>query len=187
MIYDAHDEIVLRQALKAKRRALRPEVQAEAALHFLSSLSHFFKSLSGPHQVGVYLAGKGELDLTPSIDWLWQQGYLLYAPVLSGESLSFCAYTPDTPLVLNAYQLREPTGSPSIRTEDLDYVLVPLLAFDPAGHRLGMGKGYYDRSFAFRKHTARPILIGCAYGFQEVPQIDPKPHDIRMDHILVVD
>lgn len=177
------DTQLLRQTLKAKRLVLSSAERTEAASGFLSRLRAFFQSISPPKRIGIYLAAKGELDLTPSIEWLWQQGHLLYAPILADTSLDFAEYGPATQLALNQFNLLEPVNAALCMPENLDYVLVPLVAFDLQGNRLGMGKGYYDRTFAFRKNKKSPLLMGCAYAFQQVPCLNAKPHDVKMDQI----
>ena len=68
--------------------------------------------------------------------------------------------------------------------EKLDLVFVPLLAFNTDRHRLGYGKGYYDKTFAFRKHQNQPKLFGLAYAFQLAPLGPAQRHDIAMDLIF---
>jgi len=64
-------------------------------------------------------------------------------------------------------------------------VLVPLVAFDDAGNRLGMGAGYYDRSFAFRRAApSPPLLVGVGYEFQRVPALAAQPWDVPLDAVL---
>ena len=70
--------------------------------------------------------------------------------------------------------------------QDLDLVLVPLTAFDRSGRRLGMGGGYYDRSFAFLGEVVRPaqpLLVGIGYAFQEVATLPAQDWDIALDFI----
>ena len=73
-----------------------------------------------------------------------------------------------------------------IKSIALDLVLLPLVAFDTAGHRLGMGGGYYDHSFEFirrRVHWNKPRLVGLAYEFQRLPLIEPEPWDVSLDAV----
>lgn len=186
------DKHTLRQTIKAKRLALSSTEIETAAQAFYLQLKQYFTQIVIPAKtetqlkIGIYLAANGELDLTPSINWLWQQGHLLYAPVLADATLSFHAWQPNTLSTTNQFGLLEPINSPSIAASDLDYVLVPLVAFTHQGQRLGMGKGYYDRTFAFRQHHhATPLLIGCAYPFQAAPELPVEPHDISLDFILL--
>lgn len=174
----------IRASLKAKRRGLLPEYITAQSRIFLKVMQDFFLAITAPQQIGIYLAHKGELDLTPVIHWLWQQEHHLYAPTLADQALEFVRYTPDTRVQRNQYGLGEPAEGEKIYLERLDFVLVPLVAFDQQGHRMGMGKGFYDRSFAFRKDRQKPILIGCAYAFQKMIALPVQAHDIPMDFIL---
>lgn len=191
----------LRQEIKQKRLALESHFISEAALDFKTQIQTFFGKLTAPMKIGIYFAAKGELDLAPSTEWLWAQGHLLYAPILDHEQLVFGEYTKHSQLEPNQYNILEPKLASCLRrpsqdaenecrteklvsAKALDYVLVPLVAFDRQGHRLGMGKGYYDKTFAFRKTRSTPILIGCAYAFQEVENLPAQAHDIPMDLIL---
>lgn len=176
----------IRNEIKQKRRALSQEMIAAQALAFLAQIQKYFIDKTAAQKIGIYLAANGELDLGPSVEWLWQQGHLLYTPVIQGEALQFCEYTQATPLAPNQFGILEPVTKNEIAAEDLDFVLVPLVAFDKHNHRLGMGKGYYDRAFAFRKIQDKPILIGCAYDFQEVAKIKTQKHDIAMDVVLTI-
>jgi 5-formyltetrahydrofolate cyclo-ligase len=175
---------MLRNDIKQKRLALSADFIATEALAFLPRIQAFFKDIPAPQKIGIYLAAKGELDLTPSIKWLWQQGHHLYAPVIQTEALVFCEYQQDSAMKLNQFGIPEPDTQTRLPPADLDYVLVPLVAFDKQGHRIGMGKGYYDRTFAFRRMKEKPLLIGCGYGFQEADKIAVQAHDVSMDVIL---
>ena len=70
--------------------------------------------------------------------------------------------------------------------EAIDLVLVPLVAFDPQRNRIGMGGGFYDRSFAFRKNPdqPRPVLIGVAHELQKVDLLEPEPWDVQLDMVV---
>jgi 5-formyltetrahydrofolate cyclo-ligase len=87
----------------------------------------------------------------------------------------------------NIYAIPEPiyTAKDIISSEDLDLVIMPLVATDKEGNRMGMGGGYYDRSFAFKKDkkTNYPQLLGFAYDFQLISSIYPEPWDVPLDFI----
>lgn len=175
----------IRQDLKTKRRLLSQETQAAAAINFAKQLLRWPLLPEAPAQIAVYLAHGGELDLGPTIDMLWQQGHHLYLPALAQKgSLHFARYEKNSALQKNAFGILEPMTTDFKNPQDLDIALVPLLVFDKAKHRIGMGQGYYDKTFAFRKHHPKPVLIGCAYPFQEIPAFEPEAHDIPMDVIL---
>lgn len=142
-------------------------------------------------RIAVYLPVNGEMDPRPLMDRLWSMGKELYLPVLANfpeRRLWFCAYTPGEPLVSNRFGIPEPKNTPlrRIRSVSLDLVLMPLVAFDANGHRLGMGGGYYDRSFSFikrRRHWRKPRLVGLAYEFQRLPLIESESWDVPLDGV----
>ncbi len=176
----------IRQDIKAKRRLLPQEAQAAAALDFAEQLLRSPLLPHSPAHIAVYLAHEGELNLGPTSDMLWQRGHHLYLPVLAQDgSLHFAHYEKDKPIQKNDFGISEPITTDFKDPQDLDMVLVPLLAFDKENHRIGMGKGFYDKTFAFRKHHQTPLLIGCAYAFQEVPVFKPEAHDVLMDIVLL--
>ena len=111
-------------------------------------------------------------------------------PYLQKTNSRDCFFAPlskDSEFELNKYSIPEPVHSTHelINGESLDLVLVPLLGFDRKGNRLGMGGGYYDRSFAFKNtsNTRKPILMGFAYAFQEVKKLVAENWDVKLDYI----
>lgn len=177
----------IRKAIRARRRALEPRQRHAAASALARQLAHTHLLRASRH-VACYLASDGEIDLQPLMRRLWSMGKRCYLPVLSAghdKRLWFAPYAPDTPLRENRYGIPEP-ATPArdwLDPRQLDLVLAPLVAFDARGHRLGMGGGYYDRSFAFllQAHRCRgPRLIGVAYAFQQVAALDGEPWDVPL-------
>ena len=85
------------------------------------------------------------------------------------------------------FGIQEPAGGPIRAARNLDIILTPLVAFDSAGNRIGMGGGYYDRTFAFLKRRTtwrKPKLIGIAFGLQEVDAVPVDTWDVPLDGIL---
>ena len=81
----------------------------------------------------------------------------------------------------------EPTGGKPGAASDLDVCIVPTVAFDDAGHRIGMGGGYYDRCFehlVHRTHWSQPKLVGFAFECQRFEHIDPSPWDVPLDYVF---
>jgi 5-formyltetrahydrofolate cyclo-ligase len=112
----------------------------------------------------------------------------LYLPVLRGPRLWFMPFGSQTRLVSNRFGILEPDTPAGARCapQALDIVLAPLVAFDDRGRRLGMGGGYYDRTFAYllnRQHWRRPRLIGIAYDLQRVPALVARKWDVPLDGI----
>ncbi len=174
----------LRQELKSKRNQISvPEKMAAAeavAQHILAQLPESGGTLA------AYWACSGELPLHIlqmhlPIHWIW-----CLPVVQANRQLLFAPWRPGDELATNQYGIPEPTHAPSscLQPNELSAVLVPLLGFTRNGGRLGMGGGYYDASFAFRKNQfAPPKLIGVAFACQEIEAIDGQDWDVNMDAI----
>jgi 5-formyltetrahydrofolate cyclo-ligase len=174
----------LRRQLKTKRMQISVSekmIAAEAtAKHILAHLAKTGGYIAG------YWASNGEvplhiLQLRLPENWIWclpivqPNRELLFAPWHAGDEL-----------VTNQYGIPEPTltSTSCLKPEEISVTVIPLLGFTRQGHRLGMGGGYYDRSFSFRKNQiAPPQLIGIAYACQEIDALDTQTWDINMDAI----
>lgn len=128
----------------------------------------------------------------PALEQAARGGKRCYLPILHPflhGRLLFAQWQPGDRLAKNRFGIPEPIlrGARLLPARRLDLVITPLLAFDAQCHRIGMGGGYYDRSFGFlhrRSHWCRPRLIGLAYAFQQVPPITPSPWDVRLDKVV---
>jgi len=149
--------------------------------------------LLGRHsRIAFYLANDGEIDPAPLMDRLHRAGKRCYLPVLDrhrDRALWFAPTTPGGPTIRNRFGIPEPQGHPRdrLRAAQLDVIILPLVAFDPRGNRLGMGGGFYDRSLGFLGHRhrwRRPLLLGLAYQFQQVDHLEARPWDVPLDGIV---
>jgi len=115
-------------------------------------------------------------------------GKQVFAPVLrKKDSMGFRAFNSDSTLSVNRFGLLEPQDGEHIDPHHLDIVITPLVAFDAAGNRVGMGSGYFDRTFSFlktRKIWLHPKLIGVAFECQRVKKITPNPWDIGLFRVI---
>ena len=112
-------------------------------------------------------------SLTYCLPLLHEDGSLRFAPWRAGDAL-----------VTNRYGIPEPdvASANALRAEDMALIVLPLVGFDANGHRLGMGGGWYDRSFAFRANRpAPPHLVGAAFELQRSDAIETAPWDIPLD------
>jgi len=138
-----------------------------------------------PIRHGVAISGfwpmASEMDPRPLMTALIARGHRLCLPVVEGRdaALIFRAWTPGDALVEAVFGTRVPAADQELITPAA--VLVPLLAFDRAGHRLGYGGGYYDRTLAA---LSDPLAIGIAYGFQEADEVPHDAHDQRLDWVV---
>jgi len=142
-------------------------------------------------RIAAYLPFNGEADPLPLMDRAIQDGKQVFVPVIvaKAEPLRFEAWTRETSVQKNRFNIREPqTSGDSIEVAELDLVITPLVAFDGQRNRMGVGGGYYDRTFAFLNGVAtkdrQPILIGLAYELQRLKKIDTSQHDVRLDAVV---
>lgn len=179
------DPKALRATVRSARRALSPAQVATAAEHITASVTAL-QEFHQAHRIAAYLAFDGELDPLSMVSVAWERAKSVYLPVLrGGEPMVFAPYSSDTPMAKNRFGIPEPVVSDDqcLQAQELDLVLTPLVAFDEAGYRLGMGGGFYDRTFAFRRSEGGgPFLLGLAYELQRrvVPRRD---WDIPLDGV----
>ena len=181
------DPRALRQRLRERRRALSPAMKRQAALAVASRLEDWPEWISAVRVAG-YWACDGELDPAPLLERAWSTGRSVYLPVLDRAcALHFAPYSPGTPMRRNRFNIPEPAVAPETWLEPsrLDLVLTPLVTFDPTGTRLGMGGGFYDRTFAFLRDPGyrghRPVLLGLGYEFQRVAALVRHAWDVPLD------
>ncbi|MCB1825394.1 MAG: 5-formyltetrahydrofolate cyclo-ligase [Candidatus Competibacteraceae bacterium] len=182
------DSQSLRRQLRALRRGLSLATRQQAALAVARHLESW--PLARAVRIAGYWACDGELDPGPVLERAWTEGRQVLLPVLAGEppcSLQFAPYRAGASLRRNRFGIPEPVVAPTewLQAADLDLVLVPLVAFDATGTRLGMGGGFYDRGFAFRRGAnelgRRPYLLGLGYEFQAVAELVRQPWDVPLD------
>jgi 5-formyltetrahydrofolate cyclo-ligase len=182
----SHRKTALRANLRAQRAALTPAVRMAAAEAIVTRLAAL-PTVSSPGYVGGYWATGGELPLHV-LQMRLRADQIWCLPCLQpGNTLKFAPWRAGDPLVSNAFGIPEPdvAASSLLDPADLGLVLLPLLGFSRDGQRLGMGGGYYDRSFAFRRERpAPPLLVGIGYAFQEAPELVAEPWDVRLDAVV---
>lgn len=171
----------------AARRALSTNYRATASDAICRQLVRS-RRFANSTTIAVYLAQRDEVSLDDFISVAWKCGKRVCVPVVAQKfAMHFALLTPESSIVRNRYGIWEAKSDAYVLARDIDWVIVPTVAFDAAMHRIGMGSGYYDRAFAFRKHTHRslpPVLSGAAFACQEVPAIAPNPWDIGLSRIF---
>ena len=177
----------IRQQIRQRRRALTPEQQTQFALHAADRMMTYPPVLLA-QTVAVFLSFDGELDTRPLIDQLWRAGKRVYLPVLhpfSPGNLLFLHYHPSSDLVVNRLNIREPKLDVRdvLPLSQLDVLVTPLVAFDAAGQRLGMGGGFYDRTLQnWRQHRLQPV--GYAHDCQQVDALPTEQWDIPLPAVI---
>ena len=177
----------IRQQIRQRRRALTPEQQTQFALQAADRMMAYTPVLLA-HTVAVFLSFDGELDTRALIDQLWRAGKRVYLPVLhpfSPGNLLFLHYHPSSDLVVNRLKIREPKLDVRdvLPLSRLDVLVTPLVAFDAAGQRLGMGGGFYDRTLQnWRQHRLQPV--GYAHDCQQVDALPTEQWDIPLPAVI---
>jgi len=178
------DRPALRRRLRDQRRALAAPARIAAAERLAGHLLEM-PELPRAGYVAGYWASDGEIGL--HVFQMRLPGGLSYClPVLHGDVLRFAPWRAGDPLVTNRYGIPEPDVEPSsaLDARDMSVVITPLVGFDARGHRLGMGGGWYDRSFAFRlEQAAPPLLVGAGFAQQQLDVVDAAEWDVPLDAV----
>jgi len=182
---------VLRKKIRQQRNALSDAEQLAACFGVLNQLRNY-PSFRSSHRVAAYLANDGEVSLNEIFFDLWRRNRECYLPVLfgfGGKRMHFAPFQQNSSFTKNIYGILEPVVPirKQLKSNVLDLVLMPLVAFDLNGSRLGMGGGYYDKSFEFlkfRNNWKKPKLIGVAHDFQQVDQLPSDDWDVPIDSVV---
>lgn len=178
------DKAALRLSAKAVRKAAVARHGADAG----KALARAGIAFAAPNRgaiVSCYLAIAEELDPMPLFVALGEAGHPLALPVMQGRGkpLIMKSWTPGDPLKETMWGIQEPLESAEIVAPDV--VLVPLLAFDANGYRLGYGGGFYDRTLAeLRAIKPHVVAIGLALDEQKVDAVPHEHYDQRLDWVL---
>ena len=134
--------------------------------------------------VSGYSPIRNEIDPVPWMRKLAEAGVKLALPAVlaRGKSLAFRAWSPDDRLMLGPLGILEP--SPAAAELVPDIMLVPLAAFDAAGHRIGYGAGHYDYTLAHFRKTKAITAVGVAFAVQQIKAVPALPHDVALDFVL---
>jgi 5-formyltetrahydrofolate cyclo-ligase len=154
-------------------------------------------------RIGIYAATAEELDTSPLIARALRRGCWVYLPRIDsrrrvatmrfariaegGLAMPRGRAAASAALRMNRFGIIEPEGAQLASARLLDVVFLPLVGFDRHGTRLGMGGGYYDRAFGFRRLRSiwrAPLLIGIGYASQQVDRIAPAAHDVPLDLVI---
>lgn len=181
----------LRQKIRTARQALTQQQQKLAAEQLCLKLTKQ-AVVQNAKNIAAYLPTDGEISPLPFINWAYANNKKIFVPVLhplKHKQLWFVELKSGSPMKTNKYGILEPDHRLN-RVQplhSLDIVLLPLVAFDRTGARLGMGGGYYDRTFAYRKQLSpfeRPKLIGITHQLQQVDSLPTESWDIPLSAIV---
>ncbi len=181
----------IRREIRTQRQQLSAQTLQRHSYQ-LHRLANNYKPFRHSRRIAFYFASRGEIDPHPLLLSALKAGKQVYLPVLRNRpshSLWFAAYRSGDKLVQNRFAIPEPVmhNRRLLMPWSLDMVFVPLVAFDLSGNRLGMGGGYYDRTFAYkrqRSHWHTPKLIGVAHELQRIDELKTKEWDIPLDAVI---
>jgi 5-formyltetrahydrofolate cyclo-ligase len=172
----------LRREALARRDALSAEVRAAAAQAIAAR--PFPVAVPAGAIVSGFMPMKSEINPLPLMRMLADAGAGLALPAVAGKGkpLTMRAYMFGESLASGVWGIREP--GPDAREVFPDILLVPLLAFDRRGHRIGYGAGYYDMTIAGLRARKTVLAVGIAFAAQEIAQVPTTPRDARLDLVL---
>ena len=179
---------LLRARMAVRRNELDAKQRIAAAAGLLHSLENLPEFMTDARVAG-YWAVRGELPLNLAVASLARREQHYFLPVLgTTRQLHFAEYSMGTTVTHNRFGIPEPAvpADQLLAPHDMDVILLPLLAFDRQGHRLGTGGGWYDSSLAFLRDAVRPsvpLLVGVGYAFQETETVPTGPWDVDLDYI----
>lgn len=181
----------IRKQVREKRQQLSLNQQQHSSKKICDNLrrSRLFRNSD---RIAGFLANEGEPNLDSLMENAWALGKQWHLPIIGLPNINhlwFAPYKQGDTLTLNRYNIAEPDIHlyQTPKPWGLDLILMPLVAFDTSGNRLGMGKGYYDRTLKFlryRYHWRKPKLVGIAYEFQKFDALPFQPWDIPLDAIV---
>lgn len=137
-----------------------------------------------PRSIAGYMPVRSECDPRPLLDKARANGVVIALPaVVDGKTIVFRRHADGAALVPAGFGTVAPP--PDAAVVDPDMLLVPLVGFDRTGHRLGYGRGYYDRAIAAARATGRRVpLVGLAFAVQEVERVPAEAHDVPLDWVV---
>lgn len=183
IVPDGADRATIRRHFLRLRRALSPEnwqARNAALCGHLAQWWTQWRARHAPRWVGLYWPMKGEPDVRPVFAaWQWRA---LPAAVAPHVPLVFRPWREGAPMIDDCYGIPTPECAETVRPEVL---IVPLVAFDRRGYRLGYGGGFYDRTLAaWRAEGWQCVVVGVGFAFAELPDLRPEAHDVAMDVVV---
>ncbi len=168
----------LRHVIREKKGQFTQQQLCELSLPIVDRMRPMLKEA---RTIVAYYSLPDEVDTHALLDELVADGKIVFLPkVLDDETMELCRYTGRESLREGAFHIMEPTGKTFTADAQADIALIPGLAFDAQGHRLGRGKGYYDRFLASFKGKT----IGVCFDFQKVAEVPVDAHDVSVDRVV---
>ena len=173
----------IRLTIKTRKTLLNDDERRSAARRVFDLLASSAPFLAA-EKVLFYHSLPDELSTLEFLDnYTHRATKSYYLPRVNGVNLDILPYERSR-MHLGAFRIEEPEGTDTVSIDDIDLVIVPAVAFDRHGNRVGRGKGYYDRLLA----RAKAVKVGVGYSFQLLDEdVDAEPHDVRVDFVITED
>jgi 5-formyltetrahydrofolate cyclo-ligase len=175
---NTHTKQAIRQVTKVNVLALSSFIRIEKEITIFAKLEKLIEFQQAKH-ILCYWALPDEVN-TALLIRAWEKEKQFYLPVVKNNELVIKPYSSSNKLLSGAFAIQEPQTDTEVALSTIDLVIVPGVAFDTLGNRLGRGKGYYDRLLSQEKRTT----IGIAYAEQLYETIPTELHDVKMDIVL---
>lgn len=172
----------LRRKMRARRAGLDPAASATASAAAQARLCAM-PAFARARRVACYLAAPGEVATDRILQACFENGKTVAVPARRAAPADYalCLLKRDSALRAGALGIAEPAAPEWVEAADMDFIVVPGVAFDAAGHRLGQGLGCYDRMLA---GAGRAFKAGLAFEWQVVPEVPADAHDVAMDAVV---
>ena len=175
------DKKALRREIGAKKRALTPE-QIETRSNILADRLYKTPQYRDCESLYAYLSFNQEVRTNPIIERAWADGKRVAVPKVVGDEMIFIWIDSfDNLAAQGAFHIMEPIENGPVADDETALILMPGLAFDPQGHRVGYGGGFYDRYLAAQPHH---LTVALCYDFQMFDHLDVDDYDVPVDVII---
>ena len=180
------EKATIRSSYGAVRKGVTPDDLARAGEDAAGKLASFLDSHQSIRTVACYLACGSEMPTAPAIRLMRERSIAVALPSWDGSQYRFVAFDGETPLISGPHGIPQPSAGMVLDAATIDLFLVPGLAFDLSGGRVGYGGGWYDRLLARRRPDS--IALGFCLAVQIAPsQLPREPHDIILDGVIAGD
>jgi len=178
----------LREQISLKRKSLSEKERLESG----ESLLKLWKSIEGLYRtkkIALYWPVNGEISTNTLISYLLKDGSKCFLPIIAQDKennmLEFAPFEVDSPLTNNRFDISEPSTSTRVDLNELDIIFLPCVCFDSKGNRIGMGGGFYDKTFAKLKQLNLVFYtVGFAYDDQKQNKLPVEKFDYKLDFVL---
>ena len=181
------NKVSIRKDKLKERDSLTAKYQNEVEKTLIDNFLKYTKRLN-LKKVGLYSPVRNEVPTNGIRKILLNSKINCYLPIISKslecKKMKFGLFSDGKKLKKNRYGIKEPTESTQENIEALNLVLIPVVAFDNKGYRIGMGEGFYDYTLENLSNNKNIKILGIAYDFQKVKSCFPEDHDVKLNAVI---